>query len=184
MAIDWTKIYKKYKGLWVALKQDEKTVVASGKTVREVMEKAKKRVITTRFWRACQRSWLPTLASGYEIQIQKIRPGNFEVGHSCWNIIRRVFCLLWSTNWLWRGLLHIWRSNRIIIRHRYNFRWKTGCVWNNWSSWTSLYLSNYHSGWRLAAQNKSGISAGYCQDGIWSARTSRILWFVCRQVWL
>ena len=49
MAIDWTKIYKKYKGLWVALKKDEKTVVASGKTVREVMEKAKKRVITTRF---------------------------------------------------------------------------------------------------------------------------------------
>ena len=43
MAIDWTKIYKKYKGLWVALKDDLKTVIASGKTVREVMEKAKKK---------------------------------------------------------------------------------------------------------------------------------------------
>ncbi len=42
MAIDWTKIYKKYKGLWVALKDDEKTVVASGKTAKEVWEKAQK----------------------------------------------------------------------------------------------------------------------------------------------
>ena len=30
MAIDWTKIYRKYKGLWVALDKDEKTVIASG----------------------------------------------------------------------------------------------------------------------------------------------------------
>lgn len=43
MVIDWTRIYKKYKGLWVALKDDEKSVVASGKTVREAMEKAQKK---------------------------------------------------------------------------------------------------------------------------------------------
>ena len=43
MAIDWTKIYKKYKGLWVALKDDEKTVVASGKSVKEVMDKSQKK---------------------------------------------------------------------------------------------------------------------------------------------
>jgi len=43
MVIDWTKIYKNYKGLWVGLKDDEKTVVAAGKTVEEVMEKAKKK---------------------------------------------------------------------------------------------------------------------------------------------
>lgn len=42
-AIDWTKIYQKYKGLWVGLKDDEKTVVASGKTVKEVMQKAQKK---------------------------------------------------------------------------------------------------------------------------------------------
>ena len=41
MVIDWTQIYKKYKGLWVALKQDEKTVVASAKTAGEVLSKAK-----------------------------------------------------------------------------------------------------------------------------------------------
>ena len=40
MAIDWTKIYKKYKGLWVALKDDEKTVISSGKTAKEAINKA------------------------------------------------------------------------------------------------------------------------------------------------
>ena len=40
MAIDWTKIYEKYKGLWVALKDDEQTVISSGKTLREAIEKA------------------------------------------------------------------------------------------------------------------------------------------------
>lgn len=43
MVVDWTNICKKYKGLWVGFKDDEKTVVASGKSVREVMNKAKKR---------------------------------------------------------------------------------------------------------------------------------------------
>ncbi|MDP2951536.1 MAG: DUF5678 domain-containing protein [bacterium] len=40
MSIDWTKIYKKYKGLWVALKSDEKTVIASGLTAQDVWKKA------------------------------------------------------------------------------------------------------------------------------------------------
>jgi hypothetical protein len=52
MAIDWTKIYKKYKGLWVALLDDEQTVVGSGKTAKEAWEEAKrkgyKRPILTR----------------------------------------------------------------------------------------------------------------------------------------
>lgn len=43
MAIDWIKIYKTYKGKWIALKEDEKTVITSGKTVKEVMEKSKKK---------------------------------------------------------------------------------------------------------------------------------------------
>jgi hypothetical protein len=42
-AIDWTKIYKKYRGLWVALKKDNKTVIASGQTLKEAIEKAKKK---------------------------------------------------------------------------------------------------------------------------------------------
>lgn len=42
VAIDWTGIYKKYKGLWVALKDDEETVVASGKTAKEAWQNAQK----------------------------------------------------------------------------------------------------------------------------------------------
>ena len=38
--IDWTEIFEKYKGLWVALKEDEQTVVGSGKTLREALEDA------------------------------------------------------------------------------------------------------------------------------------------------
>ena len=41
MAIDWTKIYKKYKGLWVALAEDEMTVLAAHKTARKAFEQAK-----------------------------------------------------------------------------------------------------------------------------------------------
>lgn len=43
MATDWTKIYKKYKGLWVGLQKDEKTVAASGRTVKEVLCKSQKK---------------------------------------------------------------------------------------------------------------------------------------------
>lgn len=42
MAIDWTKIYKKYKGLWVALADDEITVLGHGKTLKEALDNAKK----------------------------------------------------------------------------------------------------------------------------------------------
>lgn len=43
MAKDWTKIYKKYKGLWVALASDEETVLGAGKSVKEALEKAQKK---------------------------------------------------------------------------------------------------------------------------------------------
>ena len=49
MPIDWTKIYKKYKGLWVALKDDYTTVVASGKTPEETLKSAKKNGFTSPF---------------------------------------------------------------------------------------------------------------------------------------
>ena len=44
-AISMVSIYKRYKGLWVALKnwENKPEVVASGKTLIETMEKAKKR---------------------------------------------------------------------------------------------------------------------------------------------
>lgn len=40
MAIDWTEIHKKYRGQWVAFKQDQRTVVAHGKTLRAVHQRA------------------------------------------------------------------------------------------------------------------------------------------------
>lgn len=43
MAIDWTKIYEQYKGLWVAFKDDEKTVVGSGQTAKEAFDQAQKK---------------------------------------------------------------------------------------------------------------------------------------------
>ena len=41
MAIDWTPIFEKYKGLWVALKEDEQTVVGSGNSAREALDQAR-----------------------------------------------------------------------------------------------------------------------------------------------
>lgn len=43
MAINWTKIYKKYKGLWVALDEKERKVVASDKEAKKAFEKAQKK---------------------------------------------------------------------------------------------------------------------------------------------
>jgi len=49
MAIDWTKLYKKYKGLWVALAEDEETVLGSGKTVKDAVRQAQKNTNKTPF---------------------------------------------------------------------------------------------------------------------------------------
>lgn len=43
MTIDWTAMFKTYKGLWVALNDDEKTVIASGNNPKDVKEKAYKK---------------------------------------------------------------------------------------------------------------------------------------------
>jgi predicted RNase H-like HicB family nuclease len=49
MAKDWTKIYTKYKGLWVALAADEETVISSGKTAKEALEKAQRKTGKTHY---------------------------------------------------------------------------------------------------------------------------------------
>jgi hypothetical protein len=45
MAINWTPIYKKYKGKWIALKTDEKTVIASADSAKDANNKAIKKGI-------------------------------------------------------------------------------------------------------------------------------------------
>ncbi|TSC90042.1 MAG: hypothetical protein G01um10145_473 [Microgenomates group bacterium Gr01-1014_5] len=46
-AADWTKVYKNYKGKWVAVDPDTDqtvpVVVASGKTLQEVLDRAAKK---------------------------------------------------------------------------------------------------------------------------------------------
>ena len=42
-AIDMTKIYRKYKGKWVALTPDRKTVITSGPTAKHVYDEAHKK---------------------------------------------------------------------------------------------------------------------------------------------
>jgi hypothetical protein len=45
--MDFTQVYKKYKGLWVALSADENKVVGKGKTVKAAIAQARRRGITT-----------------------------------------------------------------------------------------------------------------------------------------
>jgi hypothetical protein len=37
---DWTKLYDQYNGLWVALSDDNETVVGSGMTAKEALDQA------------------------------------------------------------------------------------------------------------------------------------------------
>lgn len=41
-AIDWTHLFENYRGKWVALAEDETTVLASGETAKEVHQAALK----------------------------------------------------------------------------------------------------------------------------------------------
>ncbi|MDO8407877.1 MAG: DUF5678 domain-containing protein [bacterium] len=49
MAKDWSKLYKKYKGLWVALAKDEETVLGVGATAQEALKKAQEKSSQTPF---------------------------------------------------------------------------------------------------------------------------------------
>lgn len=43
MSIDWTKLFQKYKGRWIALKEDEKTVVSVGDSAKEALFQAQQK---------------------------------------------------------------------------------------------------------------------------------------------
>ena len=43
MAIDWSQIFKKYRGKWVALKDDEKTVLGAASSAKEALRAAQKK---------------------------------------------------------------------------------------------------------------------------------------------
>ncbi len=39
-AIDWTELFDKYKGKWVALQDDNRTVITAGEDLKQVRETA------------------------------------------------------------------------------------------------------------------------------------------------
>lgn len=43
MAKDWSKIYRNHKGKWIALKDDEKTVISSAKSAKSALANAQKK---------------------------------------------------------------------------------------------------------------------------------------------
>lgn len=48
-AINWTTIFEKYPGKWVALKSDHKTVVSSSEDAKKAYKEAKKKGIAIPF---------------------------------------------------------------------------------------------------------------------------------------
>ncbi len=40
---DWTELYKKYKGLWVVLAEDEQTVISSSLKLKDAVYKAEEK---------------------------------------------------------------------------------------------------------------------------------------------
>ncbi len=64
MAIDWSILYKKYKGKWLALKKDEKTVVGIGNTAKEAFNKAKDSGYSTPILTKVPTKLLPYVGSG------------------------------------------------------------------------------------------------------------------------
>jgi hypothetical protein len=46
MAIDWSKIFKRHRGNWVAFASDEQTVVGSGTTAKKALQSAERKGIT------------------------------------------------------------------------------------------------------------------------------------------
>lgn len=65
--IDWSKVYKKHKGLWVALKSDEKTVLVAGKTAKEVWNKAKRSGYSNPILAKMPKSLMNYVGSGHEV---------------------------------------------------------------------------------------------------------------------
>lgn len=43
MPIEWTNLFQRFKGLWIALDDDETTVLGSGKTAREALDSARRK---------------------------------------------------------------------------------------------------------------------------------------------
>lgn len=72
MAIDWSNLYKKYKGKWLALKKDEKTVIGVGNTAIQAFNKAKDSGYDNQILTKIPTKLLPYVGSGNHFEFRHI----------------------------------------------------------------------------------------------------------------
>lgn len=65
--MDFTQIYKKYKGLWVALSVNEREVLGKGKTVNIAVAQAKKKGNSTPYLFKVPTKILSYVSSNHEV---------------------------------------------------------------------------------------------------------------------
>ncbi len=64
MAINWSNLFKKYKGKWLALKSDEKTVVGVGTTAKQAFKQAQNKGYSNPILTKMPTKLLPYAGSG------------------------------------------------------------------------------------------------------------------------
>ncbi len=75
--IDWTSLYAKYKGLWVALDEDNETVVGSGKSAAAALTEARTRGFANAAVTYVPQEVITFAGFGmYEISVHKAAPRN------------------------------------------------------------------------------------------------------------
>ena len=71
--IDWTALYTKYKGLWVALDEDNETVVGSGNSVDAALTEARSKGFANAAVTYVPHEVITFVgANNYEISVHKI----------------------------------------------------------------------------------------------------------------
>ncbi len=67
MGTDWSKLYKKYKGMWVALADDNQTVLGHGATVKEALKMAQNKTKKVPFFTRVPQTMDAYVGLTYEI---------------------------------------------------------------------------------------------------------------------
>lgn len=74
--IDWTKLYEKYKGRWVALSEDNETVVGSGPTAKEALDQTHRNGFTDAAITYVPTEMITFAGTVYEVPIHEISERN------------------------------------------------------------------------------------------------------------
>lgn len=62
--INWSKLFRQYPGMWVALAQDEKTVIAAAKDAKAAYDEARKAGIKVPIMLKVPKESLPYIGAG------------------------------------------------------------------------------------------------------------------------